>query len=122
MSQVERAGEYFDRMPVYKPGDKTAGILVAADRDVELISGKDGPAKAIPLKNKGYDGYTRTHTEGHASAFMTLNGITQARLYINNPRICPNCERNLSKMLAPGSQLEIVLPDGSMRVFVGRAQ
>lgn len=122
MSSLEDTQKYLDRMPIHKPGGKTSGILVAGDQEVGLISGKEGPAKAMPLGSKGYNGYTKTHAEGHAAAFMTINGLTQARLYINNSKICQSCEQNLSRMLASGSKLEVVLPDGTMRTFVGGAK
>lgn len=62
---------------------------------------------------------TRTHVEGHAAAYMNQHGITEATVYINNPSICANCTSNFPRMLNPGSQLNVVLPDGTSIPFVG---
>lgn len=118
--RVSDVDEYLEKMPKrLRMRDKTAGILVAEEHEVELLSGKPGPAQTIPRKSRGFDMVTKTHAEGHAVAFMIQNGLKEARLYINNPTICDPCERLLCRMLQPGSKLELVLPDGTLRVFVG---
>jgi hypothetical protein len=73
----------------------------------------------MPPGSPGYDGRTLSHVEGHAAAFMREQGITEGRLYINNPEICDNCTRLLPKMLPPGSTLSVVLPDGRVTQFKG---
>jgi RHS repeat-associated protein len=110
-----------DLLP-FKPGGKTEGILRTEKGDFALISGRVGPAQSMPPKSPGFDGYTKTHVEGHAAAYMRQHGIKEARLYINNPIICDNCVRNLPSTLPPGSRLELVLPDETIRVFIGNAR
>lgn len=109
-----------DQLPTWKRGDKTRGILQKPDgQEVSVESGRDGPAKEIPKGTPGFDAYTRTHAEGHAAAIMRIEGIEEARLEINNPTICPNCDKLLPKMLPEGSRLKVVLPDGTSRIYEG---
>jgi len=63
---------------------------------------------------------TRTHVEGHAAALMHQRGLREATVYINNPEICPSCQKLLPRMLPPGSRLTVVLPDGTRVPFRGR--
>jgi len=109
-----------NKLPTWKRGDKTRGILQTPDgQEVSVESGREGPANEIPKGTPGFDAYTRTHAEGHAAAIMRIEGIKEARLEINNPTICPNCDKLLPKMLPEGSRLEVVLPDGTSRIYEG---
>jgi len=100
-------------------GGKTSGVLETSQGEFELQSGRSGPAELIPKGTPGFDAYTRTHVEGHAAALMRQQGIGEATLRINNPTICQNCSRNLSRMLPEGSRLNIELPGGSIVEFLG---
>ena len=65
---------YLLRLPV-RLGQraKTTGILVANHRDITIVSGRTGFASEIPPGKKGwgFNAYTRTHIEGHATAYMS---------------------------------------------------
>lgn len=103
----------------YVPGGKTSGALYTPGRSpIPLQSGYDGPAAAMQGAN-GYDRYTLSHVEGHAAAIMRQEEITDGMLYINNPKICDSCQRLLPRMLAPGTTLNVVLPDGTIVQFTG---
>jgi len=106
-------------LPTFKLGGKTSGTLKTPNGDVDILSGKAGPAQGIPLGTRGFDAYLRTHVEGHAAAYMRQNGLTSATLFINNPVICNACLKNLSRVLAPGSTLTVILPDGTSSKFTG---
>jgi hypothetical protein len=107
------------RLPPFREGGPTAGILQTPSRRFEILSGKGGPASNMAGK-PGYDRLTLDHAEGHAAAIMRKENIPKARLYINNPRICDNCANNLKSMLPPGAELEVVLPNGKMILFKGQ--
>ena len=83
-----------------------------------LQSGYDGPA-ATMRGNTGFDRIILSHVEGHAAALMSEQGITEATLYINNPKICDSCTRLLPSMLPSGATLHVVLPDGTVVSFKG---
>ena len=100
-------------------GKKTEGVLETADGSYYLKSGRQGPASKMPPGSSGFNGYTKTHVEGHAAALMHQQGLTEARVYVNNPKICSSCTRFLPRMLPPGSKLEVVTPNGS-QTFAGR--
>jgi hypothetical protein len=103
----------------YVPGGKTSGILYTpGGSPVPLQSGYDGPAAAMRGAD-GYDRYTLSHVEGHAAALMRQQGSTEGTLYINNPDICDSCERLLPRMLAPGTTLNVVLPNNTVVQFTG---
>lgn len=106
----------------FVPGGKTAGVLRTASGDLPLVSGRAGPAAALPKGTPGFNAITSTHVEGHAAAIMRQRGLSKATVYINNPRICLPCQQNLTHMLPPGSKLTVVLPDGTARVFIGNAR
>ncbi|MBI3272892.1 MAG: hypothetical protein HYZ53_28145 [Planctomycetes bacterium] len=101
------------------PNGPTTGLLSTDQGEVGLVSGREGPAQAMPRGSPGFDAYTRTHVEGHAAALMRQTGATSGFLDINNPEICPNCARNLPAMLAEGSALTVRTPSGATSVFVG---
>jgi hypothetical protein len=105
----------------FKEGGKTSAIFRAGDFVQELRSGYDGPASMM-RGSAGFDINTLSHVEGHAAALMRQKGIMEATLEINNPEICVSCDRLLPKMLPPGATLNIVLPDGTIRSYKGRAQ
>jgi hypothetical protein len=102
-----------------KPGQPTSGIFKGGGYTIELRSGVDGPAASIPRGSSGFDGYTKTHVEGHAAALMRQQGITEGTLSINNPKICDSCMDSLPKMLPPGATLSVVLPDNTVLQFTG---
>jgi hypothetical protein len=100
-------------------GGKTSGILYTpGGPPIPLQSGYDGPAAAMK-GTAGYDRLTLSHVEGHAAALMRQEGITEGTLYINKDEICDNCERLLPTMLAPGTTLNVVLPDNTIVQFIG---
>ena len=102
----------------YVQGGKTSGIFRAPGMaPIELQSGEDGPALNMPLHSPGFTGYTRTHVEGHAAALMRLQGISEAWLEINNPKMCGACIENIETMLPPGAKLHIRFPNGTERTF-----
>jgi hypothetical protein len=94
-------------------------VLESAEGDYYLRSGKAGPASKMGGKGSGFDNYTKTHVEGHAAALMHQLGIMEARVYVNNPRICAACTKLLPRMLPPGAKLEVVTLTGS-QTFAGR--
>ena len=103
----------------YVPGEKTSGILYTpGGSPIPLQSGYAGPAAAMQ-GTAGYDRYTLSHVEGHAAALMRQEGITEGTLYINNRKICSSCQRLLPTMLAPGTTLNVVLPDNTIVQFTG---
>lgn len=103
----------------YVPGEKTSGILYTpGGSPIPLQSGYAGPAAAMQ-GTAGYDRYTLSHAEGHAAALMRQEGITEGTLYINNRKICSSCQRLLPTMLAPGTTLNVVLPDNTIVQFTG---
>jgi len=110
------------KLPEYVPKGKTYGVLQTPQRNIPLESGYDGPAKSMPPESLGFDGVTKGHVEGHAAALMWQDGITEGTLYINNPEICVSCEELLPRMLPPGSTLNVILPDGTVRQFKGIAR
>ncbi len=108
-------------LPPYVEGQGTNGILYDARGrwQAALESGWEGPAASMPRGTSGYDLITRTHVEGHAAAWMSQNGVTDATLYINNPVICSSCSRLLPRMLPSGSNLTVVTPTGVGTTFTG---
>ena len=100
-------------------GKKSEGILETTEGAYYLISGRQGPASKMGGKGSGFDNYTKTHVEGHAAALMRQLGVTEARVYVNNPRICTPCTNLLPRMLPPGAKLEVITPNGS-QTFAGR--
>jgi SCP1.201-like deaminase len=104
----------------FVPKEKTSGIFRSGDFIQELQSGYDGPAALIPKGTPGFDGRVRSRAEGHAAAWMRLNGLIEGNLEINNPTICKRCLKNLPKALPSGSTLFIELPDGTIRPFKSR--
>jgi SCP1.201-like deaminase len=102
-------------------GGKTNGVLVVpSGKQIPFIGGRQGPAQFMPKGTRGFDAYTRTHAEGHAVAWMRQNNIREGTIYINNPRICNNCNTNLPSMLGPGRKLNVVLPNGKVVTYQGQ--
>jgi hypothetical protein len=108
-------------LPPFVARRPTSGILRIPGEDIQLVSGTGGPATRMPPQAAGYDAYTRLHVEGNAAALMRELKIDRATLYINNPKICPNCTRLLPSMLPPGASLDVVLPSGVIVPFKGIA-
>jgi hypothetical protein len=108
-------------LPKYD-GGKTSGVLRFGESDVPLLSGKAGPGETLPKPAPGFNAITSTHVEGHAAAMMRQQGIKEATLYINNPKICLPCRQNIEHMLPLGSKLTIVLPDGTTVTYLGNAR
>lgn len=103
----------------YVPGGKTSGILRTPMGEIPLQSGSQGPVADMPPGSLGFDGYTKTHVEGHAAALMQQQGINDATLLINNPTICDRCTSLLPRMLPPGATLKVILPNGTVMEFRG---
>ena len=101
-----------------RSGGKTSGILITETAEIHLTSGWDGPASQMPKGAPGFDIVTRTHVEGHAAALMHQNGWNTATLYLNNVP-CASCSKLLSKMLPPGSSLEVIVPNVYRHIFYG---
>jgi hypothetical protein len=110
------------KLPPYQQGAKTEGVIRTPSGDVPLRSGRAGPATSLPKGSPGFNAITSTHVEGHAAAHMRQNGLQEATIYINNPRICLPCRQNLAHMLPPDARLTVVLPDGSSETFIGNAR
>jgi hypothetical protein len=104
----------------YVPGGKTSGILYSPEGPpVSLQSGYDGPSADMPAGSPGFDYRTTAHVEAQAAALMRQQGISDATLSINNPEICERCTRLLDRMLPIGATLNIILPDGTVKIFKG---
>ena len=111
-------------LPLFKQWLKrkpTSGILqVLGKADIPFVSGTGGPTYLMPKGSPGFNRVTKTHVEGHAAALMRTLGINRGTLYINNPKICASCDKLLPRMLAPGTTLKVVRPDGAAKTFTGR--
>lgn len=107
------------RLPQFA-GGKTAGVMNVPGGITALESGWAGPASLMPRGSAGFNIVTRTHVEGHAAALMHMYRLPTATVYINNPAICSSCASLLPRMLPPGARLNVVLPSGQVRTFVGR--
>lgn|GEM_PF-1384376 len=110
------------RLETFQPRSKTHGVVRSNAGEFSIKSGRDGPAASMPKGSPGFNAITSTHVEGHAAAFMRQNGIQEATVYINNPKICLPCRQNLAHMLPPNSKLTVVLPDESSETFLGNAR
>jgi hypothetical protein len=121
-AMLESRGQTVPKLPEFLPRGKTTGVLQTSAGETELISGRAGPASAMPRGSPGFDGISKTHVEGHAAALMQQKGVSDGTLYINNPKICDRCAQNLPSMLAEGSTLRVVTPDGSSQIFTGSAK
>jgi len=109
-------------LPPFTKGGKTSGVLRTPTGDIALSSGRAGPATSLPKGTPGFNAITSTHVEGHAAAIMRQQGIQEATIFINNPRICLPCRQNLAHMLPPGARLTVMFPDGSSTTFIGNAR
>jgi hypothetical protein len=107
--------EGFDAVPFPELDDAALGHYV----DANVAAIRSAPVPDLALGSPGFDIVTRTHVEGHAAALMQQQGITQGTLYINNPAVCTSCSALLPRMLAPGSTLNVVLPNGTVITFTG---
>jgi RHS repeat-associated protein len=103
-------------LPAYG-GKKTSGVLERAEKtEVDLQSGRDGPALDLPKPRPGMNGRIVTHVEAHATAVMRIDGLDDATLYINRmPCTAANgCKAMLTRMVPTGATLTIiVMPKGS---------
>jgi RHS repeat-associated protein len=115
-------GAVVPNLPEFVQGGKTTGVLQTPSGNIEFQSGWGGPATAMPPGSRGFDIVTRTHVEGNAAAFMQQQSITNGTLYINNPTICVSCANLLPRMLAPGSTLNVITPNGVVTTFTGVAR
>ena len=114
------AAESAPILPKFVPGGKTLGVLRTPQGDIPITSGWTGPSSAMPKGSPGFDIVSKSHVEGHASAIMHQEGLTDATLFINNPAVCASCTSNLPRMLPSGSNLNVVLPDGTVVPFTGK--
>ena len=113
-----RGGSMSLRLPRFLREEGTSGVLRTSKGDIELVSGKGGPASSM-LGRPGFNRWTLDHVEGHAAAEMWKSRLGEATLHINNPTICAQCVANLHRMLPPGAKLHIVLPGGTIVTFEG---
>jgi RHS repeat-associated protein len=98
-----------DRLPVYKTGDKTRGILVVDGKETDLTSGWPGPKLEPGTPGAKLTINRDRHVEVQAAALMREGGITKADLWINNDP-CPGryaCGNMLQHMLPEGAQLDL---------------
>jgi hypothetical protein len=110
-------------LPSFSRPGPTSGVLQSPGKvDTPLISGRGGPASQMPQETPGFDRLTRTHVEGQAAALMRQQGISEGTLHINNPAICSNCVRLLPSMLPSGARLDVIMPNGTIKTFVGNAR
>ncbi len=109
-------------LPAFSAGGKTSAVFRSPKGESSLVSGRAGPASLLAKPTPGFNAITSTHVEGHAAAMMRQQGISEATIYINNPRICLPCQQNLANMLPPTSKLTVVLPDGTFKTFIGNAK
>jgi RHS repeat-associated protein len=123
LDQVRSSPSPASRLPE-RPNDKgkTTGILVADGQEYgPIVSGKSGPAADIPRGTPGFNGVTKTHVEGHASAIMRQTGAINGTLYINNqPCLGPRgCDSMLPRMLPEDATLRVVGPNGFDKTYTG---
>ncbi|HBY95835.1 MAG TPA: hypothetical protein DEP84_18085 [Chloroflexi bacterium] len=104
-----------DRLPLYR-GGKTQGILDTGTEQIDLISGRQGPAASMPDDTpgmrKGF--YIRDHVEAHAAAVMRQGGLMEADRYINKTP-CPGvlgCDAMLRHMLPEDATLRVHIKHG----------
>ena len=121
-SRLPFMGEAEPLLAPYKEGGPTSGIFKAENLTVELRSGYDGPSANMPDGSPGFDGRTMAHVEAQAAALMQQQNISKATLSINNPEICERCTRLLERMLPLSAILNVVLPDGTVKVFRGASR
>ena len=119
MGPLGEDDEYYPSLlPERSASGKTTGIMVPDEGAYLLQSGKQGPAAQIPLGTSGFSGYSKWHVEGHASAIMRQEGISEATLYINNIP-CRSCRLNLRYMLPSEAKLRVVGPEGFDMTYYG---
>ena len=103
------AGDAFDpRLPGRQTGQPTNGIIDVDGVEVHLQSGAKGPANRWYDPNKPAINQTATHVEGHATALMVDNGITNMTVTINNRTgPCNVCKGQIPNLLPQGSTLNV---------------
>lgn len=133
MHGAGRGLKYLDdvhpRLPVYgQHGKKTHGILQTDGKEVDIVSGYDGPAKEFGRGElPGADGNIRSHVEAHTAAYMRKHKIKEATLRINREPCRydigngaeSGCDVRLPKMLAEGAKLHVVGPNGYKKTYTG---
>ena len=103
------------------PAAQTSGVLRTANGDTALISGYNGPSKAIPLGTPGMNGNIKSHVEAHAASIMRLQNAGEGTLFINRvPCSGPRgCGAMSPRMLPEGSRLQVLGPGGYDKTFTG---
>jgi len=115
------ANKLAPKLPRYKKGGKTSGVLRTTQGDTQLVSGYNGPARNMPKGSRGMHNRIKSHVEAHAAAIMHQQNLKKATLYINR-RPCPGkwgCDKMLRRMLPPGATLEVRGPRGFQKVYTG---
>jgi hypothetical protein len=106
-------------------GGKTVGVLhVEGQEPLPLQSGVNGPSQAMPGQGlPGFNGNQPTNVEGHAAAYMRINGVNSAILDINKVPCTAGsgggCEGLLPRMLPEGATLQLRGPGGYNFTFLG---
>ena len=118
-SKLPFMGETEPQLAPYVKDGSTSGIFSGGGLTIELKSGYDGPSANMPPGSPGFDYRTMAHVEAQAAALMQQQDISEATLSINNPEICERCTRLLQRMLPPDATLNVILPDGTVKVFRG---
>jgi hypothetical protein len=107
-------------LPAKRTKQRTAIVgvlLVPGQREIRLMSGRNGGPYGGTQRGgfgrgegSGFNRFTLTHVEGHATATMKVRNFTRATLLIELPP-CGSCEPLLPRMLPTGARLEVVSPD-----------
>ena len=116
-----------DKLPFWKKGDKVRGVLDTGTEQIDLISGRSGPAALMPDDAPGMrrDMVVRDHVEAHAAALMHQRSLREATLYINKAPCdgALGCATMLGHMLPEGATLHVRIKVGSneweMRTYRG---
>jgi hypothetical protein len=112
-----------ENLPVYREGDKTQGVIELDGERLRVQSGYGRPSADLPLGLPGFNGNVKAHVDGHVAALMRQRNLDRVELYINQaPCGGPwGCDKMLPRMLPEGSELVVRGPDGSVKIYKGRA-
>jgi RHS repeat-associated protein len=111
------------RVPTYT-GGKTSGVLSTSVGEIDLLSGKAGPAASMPYGAvPGMNNTLRTHVEAHAASAMRQLKLPSGTLYLNRVP-CEwgtrnGCKNMLPYMLGEGRNLRVIVPGEFDELFYG---